>query len=137
MGVEITQEPAIKKGTHYLSIAAHEFISQEPDAVDCSFSPQYLTNHTLNKSFYAAIIIPHGSVVVGAIVYGTATDHTWSLIRMNHSGGGDLMATANLGTEDTSISEATIDNQNYSYVLLASSIDSGDIIYGARITYTL
>ena len=48
----------------------------------------------------------------------------------------DVVETANLGTEVTLSVPHTIDNNNYAYVLWTTSLDTGAIIYNARITYT-
>jgi outer membrane protein assembly factor BamB len=47
------------------------------------------------------------------------------------------MAVANINTVDSSISYATIDNELYAYYLYTAALAEGDVIYGARITYTL
>ena len=46
------------------------------------------------------------------------------------------MATAAVDTEDTTISNATIDNSTYGYFFVVTNGDVGDEIHGARITYT-
>jgi len=46
------------------------------------------------------------------------------------------MASATVNTADATISNATIDNQNYAYNLMVSELVGNDDIYGARITYT-
>jgi hypothetical protein len=61
--------------------------------------------------------------------------------RTNFSGTSSQMATADIGTEDTSISNATIDNSTYSYFIqagdrISGTFSGGDMIYGAKITYT-
>jgi len=136
MGVTITQEPAIKKGTHYVSIGPQAFSSTtSPDVDDRTNAVARLTlNATTNVM--ATIQIPHGAVVTGAIVYGSS-DENWTLYRVNHAAGITAMATAANGSEDTSISFATVDNENYSYVFVIPSIDNAEYVQGARITYTL
>ena len=46
------------------------------------------------------------------------------------------MATDVIGTTDSSISNATIDNSLYSYYFVTSTMDQYDGIYGAIISYT-
>ncbi len=87
-----------------------------------------------------AVHLPHGAVVTGVIVYGSSASSTWLLSRSVISSGSSTvtMASGNHNTEDTTISNATIDNSLYAYWLLHTNIDgAGADIYGARITYTL
>lgn len=84
----------------------------------------------------ASVNIPNGAIVTGAIVYGTDTGETWLLRRVKLDDQTDAtMATAAIDTEDTSISNATIDNNTYGYFLTAGA-GAADIIHGAKITYT-
>ena len=82
--------------------------------------------------------LPNGAIVTGAVVYGSDTGNTWSLIRGELDDNGtnnSTMATAAHDTEDTTISNATIDNSSYTYHF-ATTTGAGDGIYGARIKYT-
>lgn len=92
-----------------------------------------------DNRMWAAVELPNGAVVTGAIVYGSTTNENWSLIRSELATGAadSTMATAATNTEDTSITDATIDNSTYYYFLTIGSLDENDEIYGARITYTL
>ena len=70
------------------------------------------------------------------IVNGDDTTNTWYLYRDNLTSSSlSTIATANVNTEDSTISNATIDNSSYIY-FLAVSMGSGDNVYSARITYT-
>jgi len=86
----------------------------------------------------AQIDLPNGAVVTGATVYGNTTGNDWTLYRVTLSGGaGATMATAAINTEDTSISNATIDNSTYTYFIKAEITGPDtEYIYGARIKYT-
>jgi len=105
-----------------------------------------LTGFDLNTgSFNAAgnvgamghIQIPNGAVVTGAILYGNDTAETWTLKRITLS---DLtqivLGTAVINTEDTTISNATIDNSLYTYFFQTSTLDAADTISGGRVTFT-
>ena len=60
--------------------------------------------------------IPHGVVITAAIVKGADAGDTWTLERMDISDQTrDVLATAAVETEDSTISNATIDNNNYCY----------------------
>ena len=86
-------------------------------------------------NWYAQVNLPHGAVITSVVVYGDEATHTWSLQRVSTSGGGTEMASGNIGTADTSISSATVDNNTNSYVLRARC-DGEKTLYGVRIIYT-
>lgn len=86
-----------------------------------------------------SVNLPNGAVVTGAIVNGNAgaEDQTWTLIRLTRTTAATAtMATAAVDTEDTSISNATIDNSLYSYFFSVDAVIGDCEIYGARIKYT-
>lgn len=122
-----------------LSIHASSFISQAPDVMDVSIT---FAGFTASADVIIAICpvnLPQGVTVTKVIVYGdaAATAETYTLQRIALTDGSQsAMGTANIGTEDTSISNATIDNNTYCYCINTSSIDTGDTIYGARIIFT-
>ena len=127
--------------TSYLSISPVEFSAVEPDndlTNKGDSSNQALQN---DVTFYAGVNLPHGAVVTGVILYGNAgaaaDPGNWTFRRNAHDAGGtDAMASARIDVEDTSISNATIDNENYTYTIFSPSLDTNDRIHGARITYT-
>ena len=96
--------------------------------------------------------LPNGAIVTSFKVYWNRIDAlaagSISLYRIDTSGGGSIMATAdsnssagNHTVEDTSISFATIDNTQYTY-LISVGLDpndaAGDVaLFGALITYTI
>ena len=82
------------------------------------------------------------TILVTAEVFGDADSNTktWILKRNQVAdateGNAETMATANINTADSSISNATIDNSTYMYWIQGSDADTNQIIYGAKITYT-
>ncbi len=124
--------------TDYISIAPDAF--RASDASNTSYN---VDNDTLfitgTEDYHANISIPNGAVVTGIIVYGDAssTSKTFKVRRVHHDDSWDQLASTNIGTEDTTITYATIDNKNYSYAITLSSLSSGDQIWGARIKYTI
>lgn len=90
--------------------------------------------------FLAPVHLPQGSIVTGCIVYGDgdAQAETWNLVShdIDTLDTQTLMATAAIGTADTSIQNAIINNQANSYFISTTSLDTGDQIFGAVITYT-
>ena len=130
-------------GTKYWSCPGLSFRGTNPDTDQLFIGASGNAKADANViTFWAPVYLPHGAVVTAVVVYGdnAARAETWTLYRIGiDAGTGDptAMATANIDTQDTSISNATIDNQNYIYFFKTSSLDLNDEIYGARITYTL
>ena len=92
------------------------------------------TNNT--EAFGSVDGIPNGSVVTGAVVYGTFGG-SWRLFRKTLSTGTKSeMASAAANTEDTTINNATIDHTTYCYYLEAEDIDIDEAVRGARIKFT-
>lgn len=122
-------------GTRYWSVPGTAFHSTYPD-VDDVITDETFTASVNNITPWTQVTLPHGAVVTACIVYGDATT-VWLLKRWNHDNSASLqIASANVGTEVTGLS-TTIDNNNYWYTLQASDVDSGEKIWGARITYTV
>ena len=128
-------------GTLYTTIPGIAFAAGSPDTAEVSKSLNgYIQADADGIGFYAPLQLPHGATVTGAIVYGNAgaQAEVWNLYRITHSAGtGATMANANIGTEDDTITNATVDNELYSYMFITSTLDTGDRIYGARISFTL
>jgi len=142
MGVRITRQPAIPKGTYYWSCSGQNFIARKPDTDPVTYGGTTgdVTAGGDGIPFRAPVFLPHGAVITAVEVFGNAaaSAETWYLSRGNLSTGASSdMGIANINTEDTSISNATIDNNTYCYWFNTSSLDSGDDIWGARIIYTL
>ena len=85
---------------------------------------------------WTSIELPHGAVVTSVKVMGSESTKTWAMSRNDMDNSATSMATANINTADTSISNATIDNENYSYSLSATCANNNRI-YGVLITYTI
>lgn len=139
MGIRITKSPAIRKGTHYLSIPGCSFIPKNPDIADIWYLVGKVTVSAgeADINFYAPVYLPHGAVITSCIVYGNATDEYWYLQEANLAGSDSNMASNTFESADTTITNPTIDNENKAYGIYTSTLDSGDEIYGAVITYTL
>jgi len=86
--------------------------------------------------------LTHGAVVTGLQAYWgesfTAGEVYLWRVGINASSGEQEMAHAHMETPDTSISYATIDNQNYKYVLVLANDDNVvHTVQGVVITYTI
>lgn len=130
---------SLKNKTSYVSITGSAFIplligsAMGTDAIISS--GKYTASQSALVS--ACIQIPNGAVITGAEVFGDDSGETWNLYRVRLSDG-DLqaVAAANLNTEDTTITNATVDNSLYAYVFETSSLEANDDIYGARVKFT-
>ena len=127
---------SLKNKTTYVNIPPAAFQGQS-DLTGYTLQQGIIQNtNGNNQSFYACVQIPNGAVVTGAVVYGDDTSVTWTLSRITSAGSFSGLATTTINTEDTSISNATVDNSTYSYVFYVSNLPNTKIIYGARIKYT-
>ena len=128
-------------GTKYWSCAGVHFDAQFPatDNVEKS-TLGYLIISSDGITLVAQVSLPDGATVTNVIVIGNAAAgaETWILKRLRLS---DMfpttMAAANINTADSTITSAGIDNSLYAYILITSSLDLNDQVYGATITYTL
>ncbi len=125
--------------TSFLSIPGGSWIPINPDVQNVFVQRNLARADATGIFFSAPVNLPQGAIVTACIVHGNAgaTAETWELSRTPlDSTTRATMATANFDTEDSSISNATIDNSTFVYTLSSTDIDSGDEILGARITYT-
>jgi len=135
------QVTAIKKvtaGTFYWSCSGVNF--KPNDTTDeAVFDDGVLALNSANGWVTAPVFLPHGAVVTACVVYGDLTGvNAWRLRRINISSQAlSDLAGANVNTEDTTITNATIDNSVYGYYIDIAAIVNTDLIYGVRITYTL
>jgi len=97
---------------------------------------------TASSDFYIPVMLPHGAVVTAVIVYGDhgPSNWVWDLVRTTMSSGDpnqSTMASGNDNAADTSITNATIDNSTYAYVVRCKDLDgANDWIGSVKITYT-
>ena len=128
-------------GTLYWSAAGSSFISQIPKTLGCTRGVDGTINvDAIAVPLFCGVNLPDGATITGAIVYGDggSGDETWYLKRVKLSDASeDAIASAVMNTEDTTISNASVDNSTYAYYLYTSSMELNDTIYGARISYTL
>ncbi len=139
---DLEAQTAVKlNGTLYWSCAGNNFKPFQPTVHDVQFASNgRLLADADGINTLASVNLPNGATVTGVIVYGdtAAEAETFTLSRILLTDlTGVSMGTANINTEDTSISYETIDNSLYAYLIYTSSLDTGDEIYGARISFTL
>lgn len=126
--------------TQYISINPVDFSAIYPATDTMIHDPANgatdITTAGDDPIMMSGVNIPNEAVVTGAIVFGADVTNAWDLRRTTASNKTTSdMATAAVNTEDTTISNATIDNSlyNYWFYVLAGVNDE---IYGARLTYT-
>jgi len=128
-------------GTKDWSIAGIGFDAHNPASDNISKTDDAtLVVNVDGVSLSAPVNLPHGAVVTSVIVYGNAgaAAEEWYLTRVTLSSGGwGLLANGYINSADSEISLSTINNTLYAYHLYTSSLDTGDTVYGARITYTI
>ena len=135
----IDEQLNIKSVTKTVSIPPASFTTPQPfsdDILRASLSVAAVDN---GIEFTAPIQIPDGATITSAVMYGdaSASAETWIFRRIFHDGSGFDLAGANIGTADTSIAGvALVDNAAESYGFVTSTLDNGDTIYGASVTYT-
>jgi len=127
---------ALANKTSFVSIGAAAFHpNTENDEVDWTVG--VMTIPTGTTTAFANIQIPHNAVVTAVIVDGSDTSLTWILNRITRTNAvAASMATENIDTEDTTISNATIDNSLYTYEFNVAGMSTNDNLIGARVTFT-
>ena len=135
---------SLKNKTSYWSCVATNFKARHPDTDQIQYNPSgnsQIRAEADGIELKAPVFLPHGAIVTAVICTGNAAaiaGEVWTLIRYNLTTGATdtQMASGSIGTEDVTISSATIDNVNFIYGFNTSSFDTNDEIFGARITYT-
>lgn len=123
-----------------MSIPPSAFSARTPATENIRNLGSYIIVDQDDVMLHAPVFLPHGAVVTAAIVYSGlgGEDSSWRLLRTPVDGASfEIMATALCDVEDTSISNATIDNQNHQYYMDIFDTVNLDEFHGARITYTL
>ena len=130
----------IPPGTYYWSTAGSSFHPSTHSYTYVRINGTYQNTHANPDTPLAPVYLPHGAVVTACVVYGSNAARLWFLERKAANNDGSVkqaMASANINSTDSSISNATIDNSTYVYWLSVASLAQNEKIYGAIITYTL
>lgn len=124
-------------GTQYLSIPGVAFVAKV-DAEDYSLTVNGSYDCNSSQTLFTPIYLPHGASLSAVVFYGNDSGEAWEFIRtqIQLDSGAGVIASANINSTDTSISGGTINNNTYKYYIRIVTLDSNDIIYGGRITYT-
>ena len=141
MGVEINNPPGAASGTFYWSCAGTHFNTENPDVDDVVYYFGSLRASDAIDHLIGEVALPNGATITNVIVYGNAgaEDVVWEMRRITTSAGGvgDVMATHNVNTADSTITNPVVDVTTYSYILYVDALIATDEIHGAKITYTL
>lgn len=113
--------------------------SPDTDEITYTTNAANIRDDTSSHNISGSVNLPNGATVTGVVVYGDTAADTWILHRkvINSATTDSTMATAAIGTEDTSISNALIDNSTYAYWFFIENVEITALIYGARIIYTI
>lgn len=127
----------IPSDTNYYTIHASTFQPGNPAIDTISTTVSSIVASVDNINFYTSIELPNNCEVISVVVNGNAgaTAEVYSFQRITIAGTNSVMAGDNIGTPDVTITNPIIDNENYSYCLWTSSLDSNDAIYNAQIIY--
>lgn len=82
-----------------------------------------------------AVDLPDNATVTRVIVNGSDATETWTMVRIKNGGAAEQMATASIGTADTTIAFATIDNENYTYSIFTSLLETNDTLTNGFIQF--
>lgn len=88
----------------------------------------------------APVFLPNGSFIKSVIVRGSNSAKEWALIKAAVDISSSVtVATANINTEDTTITRtnATVDNENFVYLFRSQNFDDTELIYSATIIYEI
>ncbi len=132
-----TTEFQLKNKTSYWTCAGSNFLVKTVDTFTLVGGSAVITNGSgSDADFFAPVLIPHGAVITSCIIYGNDSTDTWDLRRcLLTDATSDSMANAAVNTSNSSITNATINNATYFYIL-RGIIANTKAIYGAKITYT-
>ena len=122
----------------YYSIAPTDFHMEDGTADSSNFGDNYQNEEADADQGRAHVHLPHGAIVTACQCWGSNVGENWYLKRGSNSDGttNTNMASAAIDSQDTSISNPTIDNQNYNY-FVEIHLNQNDQIHGGRITYTI
>lgn len=123
--------------TYYYSVSPMDFKSINPYVDQITYDNTYVQADEDAVIFYAEVHLPHGATITSINIKSNVSDESYYLYRNDFAASSTQMATANFNTADNTISNATIDNANYSYSISTTSIDNTDRIYGGTITWTI
>lgn len=121
--------------TRYYSIAPADFTAVNPDVQDINIDGGRVVANATGIELKAPVHLPHGAVIKEVKVFGSAAGETWTFRRVSRTYSTLVLASESIGVADTLTN--TVDNEDYSYELETSTLDSGDAIYGAYIKYEI
>ena len=88
--------------------------------------------------FFAPVELPDGAVITSAIVFGNLNTNQWVFDQIELITGTETeIAAANFNSNNDALTDFTIDNSKFAYLIRTGDLDDTDTIYGAKITYTL
>jgi hypothetical protein len=137
--VRDTSSIALSNKTSYWASVGTNFTTTDPDVDNITKSPLGIIQADADGiTFICPINLPQGAVIKTAKSSGNAgaQAETWTLYKYPiPTGALASIATDNFSTGVTAINE-TVDNQNFAYFFVSSTLDTNDQIYSAEISYT-
>lgn len=133
------EERVIKrKRIRYITIPGITFKETDLSAGSLNYNADGTIIMTANGfALKAPVFLPHNAKILAVKGFGSATDETWKLTHNDLLGTGDIvMASANFGSEDTSIIDPIV-SELETYQIFTSTLDLNDTILGIRIQYAI
>lgn len=135
-GTEQTVLVAVSPGTSHVSVHGSNFLPSQWDEQILRGDSEGMALGVGSGAFVCPLNLPHGAVITGALVTGGDTNDTWALKRQHQTTQDvDTLASGNFKTEDTSISNAIVDNDTYTYLFTTGTV--ADDVISAEVTYTV
>ena len=138
-GTTLIEDKRSERGEVY-SINASQWRPQESESDDVTVGVTSITANGNGITFRCPINLPQGAKIISVIIYGNAgavAGETFVLDRLNKDSETTTVVAANtsFGTEQATIVEGTINNNDFTYALSSSSLDITDAIFGGVIKY--
>jgi hypothetical protein len=134
----VRHETIIRDVGKVIAVHPAQFTPVLPDTDDVYVSEigEKIMASADNITFVCPLTLPDGAKITSAIVRGNsaASAETWALVKFTRASGGTVtIASGNINTRDSSITEPVIDNADSSYCFTTSSLDTNDEIHGGKI----
>ena len=138
-GTTLIEDKRSEKGEVY-SIHPSQWIPANPDTDTVTISQNSITADGNGITFRCHVNLPNGVKIISVVVHGNAAavaGELWKLERIiaNGTTGENITTDTSFGTTQTTITNAIVNNNNFTYVFSSSTMDTADAILGGVIIY--
>lgn len=137
-GKSPASKPLLKRIEYFWSCPPNSFQTANPDTDAIIISETAITSEADGVIFSAPIILPDGANIETIEIFGNAGAgaETWKFIKVSLlDQTNTTITTGNINTSKTTTE--ILNNSSNVYMIVTSSLDIGDAIYAAKISYTL